>query len=177
MSSGQVSGTIGTHTWSRWNWLIKKCQKSCFHIRLHVWVPMVPLTWPDNIVLRRNERISLWAFQNFFPIQKIFSVLGVRVRWSYQQDWRILGFSVIFKPKPSIWAVLDIDFRFSRILVEIQQVVTSRLPNQFQSLDPRWKAEVLIRPFPMSFDVWSQQQTAEASREKDRLTYIFEKSI
>ena len=28
-------------------------------IRLHVWVPMVPLTWPDDIVLRRNERISL----------------------------------------------------------------------------------------------------------------------
>ena len=73
---------------------------------------------------------------------------------------------MIFKPKPSIGAVLDIDSDFRGFWIEIQQVVTSRLPNQFQSLDPRWKAEVLIRPFPMSFDVWSQQQTAEASREK-----------
>ena len=114
---------------------------------------------------REMNELASKLFKTFLRSKKSFlssELESVEVTSKIKKSQDFLWFS---NPSPALelfWTSIS-DFR--GFWIEIQQVVTSRLPNQFQSLDPRWKAEVLIRPFPMSFDIWSQQQTAEASRE------------
>ena len=77
MSSGQLGGHRDPYVESL-KLFNKKRKKSCFHTRLRVWVPMpamVPLIWPDDIVLRRNERFRsiLNSCQNMSSQLQIFS--------------------------------------------------------------------------------------------------------